>query len=167
MDKVKAILGLPPWAFGNLESHLWAFALDRLGLVWLHLGVYRVMVVSMGLIAVGIGLVAIGWATVNREWGRLVTDRIYRHLRHPQSWGLILIILAFNIQWPTLLTILIAPVLIGMYVRLARREDEDLAKAFGPACAEYAAKTPAFLPWRFRWMAQAGQEESYDAPHIC
>jgi len=142
------VFGLSPWDFGNLESHLWAFALDELGLLPLHLGAYLVMVVSMGLIAIGVGLVAIGWATVYRGRGMLVTGGIYRYLRHPQYLGLILIVLAFNIQWPTLLTLLMAPVLIVMYMRLASREEAALAKAFGPAFFEYAAKTPAFIPWR-------------------
>ena len=140
-------LGLPPWVFGMNESHLWAFALDRLGLLPLHLGVSLVMVLSMGLIAIGVGLVAVGWATVYRGRGQLVRKGIYRHLRHPQYLGLILVILGFNIQWPTLPTLLMAPVLIVVYVRLARREDEELATFFGEVFLDYAAQTPAFLPW--------------------
>ncbi len=141
------LLGLPPWAFGMNESHLWAFALDRLGLLPLHLGVYLVMVVSIGLIALGVSFVAIGWATVYRGRGQLVTGGIYRHLRHPQYLGLILVVLGFNIQWPTLPTLLMAPVLLIMYVRLARREDEELATFFGEAFLDYAARTPGFIPW--------------------
>lgn len=159
-------LGLSPWAFGNRESHLWAFALDELELLPLSLGVYLVMVLSLGVIALGASLVAIGWATVYRGQGTLVTGGIYRYLRHPQYLGLILIVLAFNIQWPTLLTLLMAPVLIGMYVRLARREDDELVKAFGPAFLEYAANTPAFIPGWSRRTAPELQEESADAPRV-
>jgi protein-S-isoprenylcysteine O-methyltransferase Ste14 len=153
------LLGLSPWAFGLHESHLWAFALDRLGLLPLHLGVYLVMVVSMGLVAIGVSLVAVGWATVYRGRGTLVTGGIYGYLRHPQYLGLILIILALNIQWPTLPTLLMAPVLIVMYVRLARREDEELAMAFGPAFVAYAATTPAFLLRGSRWVALGARED--------
>jgi methanethiol S-methyltransferase len=142
------LLGFSPWAFGNIESHLWAFALDELGLLPLHLGVYLVMVVSMGLITISVGLVAIGWGAVYRGRGTLVTGGIYRYLRHPQYLGLILIILALNIQWPTFPTLLMAPVLIGMYVRLATREDEELATVFGPTFLAYAARTPGFIPRR-------------------
>lgn len=56
-------------------------------------------------------------------------------------------VLAFNIQWPTLPTLLMGPVLIVMYVRLARWEDEELAAFFGEAYLDYAARTPAFIPW--------------------
>lgn len=142
------LLGLPANAFGMNESHLWAFAMDRLGLLPLDLGVYLVMVVSVGLIATGVSLVATGWATVYRGRDRLVTEGIYRYVRHPQYLGLILIVLAFNIQWPTLPTLLMAPVLIVMYIRLARREDEELRMVFGDAFVEYAARTRGFIPWR-------------------
>jgi protein-S-isoprenylcysteine O-methyltransferase Ste14 len=57
-----------------------------------------------------------------------------------------LVIVALNIQWPTILTLAMAPVLIVMYVRQARREDEDLEARFGRAFAGYAARVPAFIP---------------------
>ena len=141
------LLGLAPTTFGMNESHLWAFALDRLGLLPLEQGVLLVMVVSVALIAVGASLVAIGWATVYRGRNSLVTSGVYRYLRHPQYLGLLLIVTAFNIQWPTLPTLAMAPVLIVMYVRLARGEDAELAATFGQAFQDYAARTPAFIPW--------------------
>jgi uncharacterized membrane protein len=141
------LLGLPPWAFGMNEGHLWAFALDRAGLVPIDRGVYLVMAVSAGLIALGISLLAIGWVTVYRGRGALVTWGIYRYLRHPQYVGLIAIVLAYNIQWPTLPTLLMGPLLILMYVHLARREDAELATVYGEAFSEHAARTPAFFPW--------------------
>lgn len=140
------LVGLPHSAFGVLESHLWAFALDRLGLVRLEMGVYLVMVVSMILVAAGVGLLAVAWATVHRGQGELVSFGIYRVVRHPQYLGLILVVAGFNIQWPTLPTLLMAPVLITMYVLLARREDRELASRYGTAFRNYAARTPAFLP---------------------
>ena len=144
---VAPLLGLPPGVFGHNESHLFAFALHQLGVLHLQYGVYVVMVISMALIAAGLSLLAVGWATVYRGRGRLVTDGIYRHLRHPQYLGLILIVLGFNIQWPTLPSIVMAPILIVMYVRLARREDLELATFFGEAFLDWAARTPAFNPW--------------------
>lgn len=144
---IAPLLGLPPWIFGLSESHLLAFALDELELLPLGYGVYLVMVISMALIAAGLSLLVVGWATVYRGLGGLVTDGIYRHLRHPQYLGLILIVVGFNIQWPTLPTVLMAPILIVMYVRLARREDLELATVFGDAFLEWAARTPAFIPW--------------------
>ncbi|MBI4608812.1 MAG: isoprenylcysteine carboxylmethyltransferase family protein [Candidatus Rokubacteria bacterium] len=141
------VLGLRPQDFGFQESHLWAFLLDRLGVLPLRQGVYLVMLVSTGLVVTGATLVAIGWITVYRGRATLVTDGIYGFIRHPQYLGLILVILGFNIQWPTLLTLLMAPVLIVMYVRLAWEEEEELATFFGEAFLDYAAQTPAFIPW--------------------
>ncbi|MBI3079656.1 MAG: isoprenylcysteine carboxylmethyltransferase family protein [Deltaproteobacteria bacterium] len=149
-----SILGLPAGLFGMNESHLWAFALDRLRLLPLSRGVYLVMVVSLALIFLGASLVVIGWGTVYGGRDRLVTHGIYRHLRHPQYLGLILIIIAFNLQWPTLPTLLMAPVLMVMYMRLARREDQELARRFGRAFLEYVARTPAFMPG---WSALSGR----------
>jgi protein-S-isoprenylcysteine O-methyltransferase Ste14 len=140
------LLGLSPRVFGHNESHLLAFALHQLGLVHLNYGVYVVMVISMALIAAGLSLLVVGWATVYRGRGHLVTDGIYRQLRHPQYLGLILIVIGFNIQWPTLPTVLMAPILIVVYVRLARREDLELATFFGEAFLEWTARTPAFIP---------------------
>jgi protein-S-isoprenylcysteine O-methyltransferase Ste14 len=132
--------------FGMNESHLWAFLLERAGLVPLASGVYLVMTVSMGLIALGLALVAVGWAQVFGARHELRTSGIYRFVRHPQYLGLILVIVALNIQWPTILTLAMAPVLIVMYVRQARREDRELEARFGRAFASYAARVPAFMP---------------------
>jgi protein-disulfide isomerase/protein-S-isoprenylcysteine O-methyltransferase Ste14 len=142
-------LDLPLWAFGHMESHLWAFALAWLGILPLHLGTYAVMVLSMGLIVLGASLVAIGWATVYNGRGKLVTWGLYSLLRHPQYLGLILIVVAFNVQWPTLPTLLLGPILIVMYIRQAREEDRELGSRFGKEFHEYASRLPAFfLFWR-------------------
>ena len=52
----------------------------------------------------------------------------------------------FLVQWPTLLTLLMFPILVTMYVRLARREEHEVIAEFGVAYAHYAAETPAFFP---------------------
>lgn len=148
------LLDRPAFAFGLNESHLWAYLLDRAHVMPLAWGVHFVMIVSVALITVGVALVSIGWAQVFRSRYQLVTTGLYRIARHPQYLGLMLIVVAFNIQWPTLLTLLMAPVLIVAYVRQARREDAELAARFGEAFARYAARVPAFLP-RFHRQARA------------
>jgi len=144
---VASIAQVPPEMFGLDESHLWALTLDRSGLLPLHVGVHVVMLVSIAFIAAGVSLLAIGWATVYRGRDTLVTWGIYRCLRHPQYLGLIFIVVGFNIQWPTIPTVMMAPVLVAMYVRLARREDEELATVFGEEFLRYATRTRAFVPW--------------------
>lgn len=140
------LLDVPVLAFGLGESHLLALALDLAGVMPLGWGVYAVMTVSLTLIAIGMALLAVGWAQVFGSRHELMTRGIYGFVRHPQYLGLILILVAFNIQWPTLLTLLMAPLLIVAYVRQARREDAGLEVRFGDAFARYAARVPAFFP---------------------
>jgi len=146
---IAPLLDLRALDFGLSESHLLAYLLDRAGVLPLAWGVYLVMTVSLALIALGLALVAVGWAQVFGGRHDLVTSGIYRYVRHPQYLGLMLVIFALNIQWPTIPTLLMAPVLILMYARQARREDRALATRCGEAFARYAARVPAFLP-RFR-----------------
>jgi len=140
------LIDAPALGFGLSESHLWAYLLDRAQVVPLDWGVHIVMTISLALIAIGMALVAVGWAQVFGARYQLVTSGIYRFVRHPQYLGLILVIVAFNIQWPTILTLAMAPVLIVMYVRQARREDEELEARFGEAFVGYALRVPAFVP---------------------
>lgn len=52
----------------------------------------------------------------------------------------------FLLQWPTILTLAMFPVLVWMYVRLARQEEREALASFGKAYADYAAQVPAFIP---------------------
>ena len=76
----------------------------------------------------------------------LATTGIYARMRHPQYAAFILIMLGFLVQWPTLLTLLMFPVLVVMYVLLARREEREVRAQFGEVYDQYAAKTPAWFP---------------------
>lgn len=71
----------------------------------------------------------------------------YRKVRHPQYAGFVLIMVGFMLQWPTLPTIVMFPVLVWIYARLARREEADMIAVFGESYREYARRTPAFFPW--------------------
>ena len=77
---------------------------------------------------------------------RLAKTGPYARMRHPQYAGFTVIMLGFLLQWPTLLTLLMFPVLVWMYRKLARREEGEALAEFGEAYARYAAATPAFLP---------------------
>lgn len=140
------LLGVEPKIFGMYESHLWAYLLSRTGAINLQAGVYLVMVVSSGLILLGFILLAVGWKEVYRGEGALVTDGLYSQLRHPQYLGLILTVVAFLIMWPTLLTILLAPFLVGRYILLAREEDRELEGRFGEEFMRYKQSVPGFVP---------------------
>jgi protein-S-isoprenylcysteine O-methyltransferase Ste14 len=78
--------------------------------------------------------------------GQLATTGPYERVRHPQYAAFVLIMLGFLVQWPTLVTLAMFPILVTMYVLLARREDAEAAAAFGGAWRAYAARTPRFFP---------------------
>ena len=140
------VLGVEPRMFGMYESHLWAYLLSQTGIITLRTGVYLVMLLSTGLIVLGFILLTKGWKKVYHGDSALVTDGLYARLRHPQYLGLILLVIAFLIMWPTILTILLAPFLIGRYILLAREEDGELEKKFGEDFRRYRETVPAFIP---------------------
>ena len=76
----------------------------------------------------------------------LAVDGPYAYVRHPQYTGFILIMFGFLLQWPTLVTLIMFPILLTMYVRLARREEREVLAEFGEKYRRYAARTPAFFP---------------------
>jgi protein-S-isoprenylcysteine O-methyltransferase Ste14 len=96
----------------------------------------------------GFVLIAAAWDVLYKaqRTGALATTGPYAHVRHPQYVGFILILLGFLLQWPTLLTLIMFPILVAMYARLARQEEREVAAQFGEAYARYAAITPAFFP---------------------
>ena len=77
---------------------------------------------------------------------QLATTGPYAHVRHPQYSAFIVIMVGFLLQWPTILTLLMFPVLVWMYVRLAHREEKEVLTQFGELYASYAARTPRFIP---------------------
>jgi protein-S-isoprenylcysteine O-methyltransferase Ste14 len=80
---------------------------------------------------------------------RLAATGVYARMRHPQYLAFVLIMFGFLLQWPTLLTLAMFPVLVWMYVKLARREERDALAEFGPEFERYAAVTAAFVPRLF------------------
>lgn len=100
------------------------------------------------LIGGGFVLLASAWRVLfaAQQGRRLATTGPYAYVRHPQYDGFILIMLGFLLQWPTLLTLLMFPILVWMYVRLARREEREVQAEFGEAYTRYAMATPAGLP---------------------
>ena len=140
------LLGIEPQIFGGNESHLWAFLLFRTGIMNLEAGVYLVMVISSGLTIIGFYLLGVGWKKVYHAQGLLVTDGLYDKMRHPQYLGLILIVAAFLIMWPTLITLAVAPFLIIRYALLANEEDRELEEKFGDDFRNYKERVPGFIP---------------------
>lgn len=111
-----------------------------------HFGPFHI--VSYILIGYGFILLASSWQILHKAARNhtLATSGPYAHVRHPQYAGFILIMLGFLFQWPTLLTLIMFPVLVWMYTHLAKSEEADAKKEFGEAWDVYASRTPAFIP---------------------
>ena len=77
---------------------------------------------------------------------RLATTGLYARMRHPQYVAFIVIMFGFLLQWPTLITLVMFPILVGVYVRLAKSEERDALAEFGSEYERYSDRTPAFVP---------------------
>jgi protein-S-isoprenylcysteine O-methyltransferase Ste14 len=126
--------------FSHTSGHLWATLVlgSRFTNAICTLGSY--------LLFGGLVVLGIGWFQIHRSRGRLVTWGLYRFIRHPQYLALFLITTGMLIQWPTLPTLLMWPVLLVMYSRLALEEEKNLRAAFGAEYEAYRSRTPAFFP---------------------
>lgn len=77
---------------------------------------------------------------------KLATTGIYAHMRHPQYVAFVLIMFGFLLQWPTLVTLIMFPILLLVYARLATKEERDMVAEFGQDYERYRGRTPAFTP---------------------
>jgi protein-S-isoprenylcysteine O-methyltransferase Ste14 len=130
--------------FSHDAGHLWNTLLGWKGDA--HFNPMHIL--SNVLIAGGFILLSAAWSVLYKAQRdhKLATTGVYARVRHPQYVGFITIMVGFLLQWPTLLTLVMFPILVAMYVRLARREEREVRAAFGIEWDRYAAETPAFIP---------------------
>lgn len=135
--------GLDP--FGHDAGHLWYTILGLKGDPHLN----PVHLASNILVFAGFFLLAAAWKVLYQaqQEHRLAMTGPYARIRHPQYVAFITIMSGFLLQWPTLLTLVMFPVLVWMYARLAKSEEAEALAAFGEEYAAYTRKTPTFFPW--------------------
>lgn len=134
----------PQLTLNHSGGHLWA---DLIG--WQgdpHLTPFHLA--SYAFIGGGFALIAIAW---RRLWAAargdtLATGGAYAWVRHPQYDGFIAIVFGFLLQWPTLPTLVLFPVLLLIYRRLSLSEEREMRERFGAAWDRYAAEVPRFIP---------------------
>lgn len=125
-------------------GHLWSTLLGEKGDP--HFDVLHIA--SYVLLAYGFYLLADAWRVLyhaQRSQTLAVTGP-YARIRHPQYLAFVLILLGFLLQWPTLLTLLMFPVLLFMYGRLAVNEEAQMRVQFVDVFESYARHTPRFFP---------------------
>lgn len=103
---------------------------------------------SMVIIAVGLILIVNAWQTLltAHKEHRVATTGLYHYVRHPQYDGFLLVMIGYFMMWPTVLTLVMLPILIVMYIRLARKEENLAEEEFGQVYLEYKKETPGFIP---------------------
>lgn len=113
-----------------------------------HFGPFHLL--SFAFIGAGFVTISAAWRTLYQAQHEktLATTGLYSYVRHPQYAGFILVMFGFLLQWPTILTLAMFPVLVVMYVLLARTEEKEAIAEFGDEYRAYAKHVPAFLP---RW----------------
>lgn len=138
------------------NGHLWQSLLGLKGNP--HFNPLHLM--SNVMILGGFFLLSAAWKVLyqSQRTGQLATSGPYARLRHPQYLGFLLIMAGFLLQWPTLPTLVMFPIMWVMYARLARREEADSQRAFGADWDAYAARTPAFFP------AFGAKRNSHESP---
>ncbi len=104
------------------------------------------MMLGSVLVMAGLFLIVKGWAEVYFRRDRLITEGVYGVVRHPQYAGIFLVIFGQLVHWPTIPTLLLAPLIAWFYVRLAKREERDLIERFGIQYEQYREVVPNFVP---------------------
>jgi protein-S-isoprenylcysteine O-methyltransferase Ste14 len=115
-----------------------------------HFGPFHLA--SFALIGGGFWLLSAAWPVLykaQRE-GRVAREGPYARIRHPQYVGFFLILTGFLLQWPTLLTLALYPLMVWMYARLSITEERESLARFGDAYRLYMQEVPRFIPRRHR-----------------
>lgn len=103
------------------------------------------------LIVLGFILLASAWRVLHKAQQSRTLARTgwYARCRHPQYLAFILIMFGFLLQWPTIPTVVMFPILVWVYVRLAKHEERLVLAELGEEYRRYMANTPAFIPKLF------------------
>jgi protein-S-isoprenylcysteine O-methyltransferase Ste14 len=111
-----------------------------------HFGPFHFL--SFIFMGAGFWLLAASWKVLYEAQvaHRLAVSGPYARVRHPQYIGFVLIMLGFLVQWPTLVTLAMFPILVFMYGRLAKREEREMLIQFGDEYRRYTVMVPGFFP---------------------
>lgn len=131
----------------HMNGHLWPvlFGLDGLALKQAQL---ITTILGQAMVGIGAIIAMIGWRQIYQAVAekRMAETGLYRYVRHPQYTGFFLFLFGSVLNWPTLPTLLLLPVICWVYFRLAKMEEADALATFGDKYKQYMARTGRFLP---------------------
>ena len=132
-----------------LHANLWSTLLG-----YGETGMMISMIFGYLILFAGIGIFIEGWRELHRgrQEKRLVTDRLYGIVRHPQYTGLFMALFGEGIgHWPTIFSVALFPIIILTYVLLARSEEGKMLDQFGDEYRSYRLHVPGFIPRWGQW----------------
>jgi protein-S-isoprenylcysteine O-methyltransferase Ste14 len=132
-----------------LNANLWSTLLG-MG----ETGMMISMILGYALVFIGLGIFMEGWRQLHRarQEKRLVTDRLYALVRHPQYTGLFLALFGEGVvHWPTIFSVALFPVIVLVYYLLARSEERKVEAEFGDEYRAYRDRVPMFIPRWGQW----------------
>ena len=130
--------------FSHATGHLWHAIFNLEGAPHSHLLDF----VSTILILGGLAILVFAWRILYKaqQTQTIAKTGLYSRVRHPQYTAFILIMMGYLLTWPTVPTLIMFPILVYMYIRLARREEQKALQEHGEEYERYQETTPAFLP---------------------
>lgn len=126
------------------NGHLWHTLLGLGGNA--HFDIMHML--STAFIILGFWLLASSWNVLykSQKDGTLACSGTYSYIRHPQYVAFITIMFGFLLQWPTIPTLVMFPILVIVYIQLAKREERDALAMFGEEYKNYMNKVSGFIP---------------------
>jgi protein-S-isoprenylcysteine O-methyltransferase Ste14 len=113
------------------------------GFIGVGLGMDHAMLYGAVLMLLGLALIARGWWSLYRQArnASFASQGLYAWSRNPQYAGFILVVVGWFFGWPTILTLVLSPILIWKYLRAARAEEGEMVEKYGDSFNEYAKST--------------------------
>lgn len=129
---------------GNFwDGNLWVY------LTGMREAMYVSMTIGFAVSALGVLLVITGWREVYRahKQRQLATGGPYAFMRHPQYTGIFIVLFGEGVvHWPTVFSLTVIPIIVVVYVFLARKEERQMMKEFGDEYRAYQRRIPMFVP---------------------
>jgi len=136
-----AMQGLAVTAYGLL----WIFGTDPIGYTAFT---YLFEIAGLAMFVIGGLLVFFGWSRIfNAKDQKLVTDGLYNRVRHPQYLGILLACFGMIVYKFSPFSLMLFPVLVFIYYRLARKEEKVMEEKYGKEYFEYKSRVHMFLPF--------------------